>query len=343
MAIADMLNVLSQAGSLAPANARETRMGRPALHPDAMGLLEMIKAAGRPPFETLSPAEARRAYSMMRAVLQPPPDEVAEVRDLSIPGPGGPLTLRLYRGAGASEAAALPALLFLHGGGWVLGDLDSHDGICRRLANLAACRVVAVDYRLAPEHRFPAAIDDAAAALTWVAANAPALGIDPARLAVGGDSAGGNLAAVLAIMGRDGTAPASACQLLLYPVVDLAMDSGSYARITEGVPLTAATMRWFADHYAPDPTQRLNWRASPLRAERLAGTPPAFVLTVGHDPLADEGRAYAEQLEAEGVRVAALHLTDQIHGILTMGRVIAAADPALHYAAAALRDAWRLA
>jgi len=343
MAIADMLNVLSQAGSLAPANARETRMGRPALHPDAMGLLEMIKAAGRPPFETLSPAEARQAYSMMRTVLQPPPDEVAEVRDLSIPGPGGPLALRLYRGADTSEAAALPALLFLHGGGWVLGDLDSHDGICRRLANLAACRVVAVDYRLAPEHRFPAAIDDAAAALAWVAANATALGIDPARLAVGGDSAGGNLAAVLAIMGRDGTAPASACQLLLYPVVDLAMDSGSYARITEGVPLTAAAMRWFADHYAPDPTQRLNWRASPLRAERLAGTPPAFVLTVGHDPLADEGRAYAEQLEAEGVRVAALHLTDQIHGILTMGRVIAAADPALHYAAAALRDAWRLA
>ena len=341
MAIADVLNVLSRTGTLAPANAKETRMGKPAMHPDALGLLVMIKAAGRPPFETLSSAEARQAYSMMRAVLQSPPDEVAEVRDLSIPGPAGPIALRLYRGVGTSEAVALPALLFLHGGGWVLGDLDSHDGICRRLANLAACRVVAVDYRLAPEHRFPAAIDDAAAALAWMAANATALGIDPARLAVGGDSAGGNLAAVLAIMGRDGTVPASACQLLLYPVADLTMDSGSYARITEGVPLTAMTMRWFADHYAPDPAQRLDWRTSPLRAERLAGTPPAFVLTVGHDPLADEGRAYAGRLEAEGVRVAALHLTDQIHGFLTMGRVIAAADPVLHYAAATLRDAWR--
>jgi acetyl esterase len=318
-------------------------MGMPALHPDAERLLELVRASGRPPFETLSPAEAREAYAASRAVLQPEPDEVAEVRDLSIPGPGGPLALRLYRGAGTSDTASLPALLYLHGGGWVLGGLDSHDGVCRRLANLAACRVVAVDYRLAPEHRFPAAIDDAAAALAWVAANAAALGIDPARLAVGGDSAGGSLAAVLALMGRDGSAPASACQLLLYPAVDLAMDTASYARVTEGVPLTAATMRWFVDHYVPGPAQRLDWRASPLRAERLAGTPPALVLTVAHDPLADEGRAYADRLEAEGVRVAALHLSDQIHGMLTMGRVIAAAGPALRHAAETLRDAWRLA
>jgi acetyl esterase len=207
---------------------------------------------------------------------------------------------------------------------------------------LAACRVIAVDYRLAPEHRFPAAVDDAAAALAWVAGNAAALGVDPARIAVGGDSAGGNLAAVLAIMGRDGAAPAVMFQLLLYPAVDLSMTSGSYARVTEGVPLTAATMRYFANHYAPDANQRLDWRASPLRAERLAGTAAALVLTVAHDPLADEGRAYADRLEAEGVRVTALHLADQIHGMLTMGRVIAAGDQVLQYAAATLRDAWRL-
>ncbi len=314
----------------------------PALHPDAERLLELVRAAGRPAFETLSPAEARQAYAASRAVLQPLPDEVAETRDLSIPGPGGPLPLRLYRGMGTSDAGALPGLLYLHGGGWVIGDLDSHDGVCRRLANLAACRVIAVDYRLAPEHRFPAAVDDAAAALTWVAGHAEALGVDPARIAVGGDSAGGNLAAVLAIMGRDGAAPASVFQLLLYPAVDLAMASGSYARITEGVPLTAATMRYFVDHYTPDAGQRLDWRASPLRAESLAGTPPALVLTVAHDPLADEGRAYAERLETEGVRVAALHLADQIHGMLTMGRVIVSGDAVLQYAAAALRDAWRL-
>jgi len=317
--------------------------GMPALHPDAGRLLELVRLAGRPPFEALSPDEARTAYAAGRAVLQPAPDEVAEARDLTIPGPGGPLPLRLYRGLGTSEVAALPALLYLHGGGWVIGDLDSHDGVCRRLANLAGCRVVAVDYRLAPEHRFPAAVDDVAAALAWVAGNAAALGVDPLRIAVGGDSAGGNLAAVLAIMGRDGTAPASMFQLLLYPAVDLTMASDSYARVTQGLPLTAAAMHYFVDHYAPDAGQRLDWRASPLRAERLAGTPPALVLTVAHDPLADEGRAYAERLEQEGVRVTALHLGDHIHGMLTMGRVIAAGDPVLQYAAALLRDEWRAA
>ena len=318
-------------------------MDTPALHPDAAKLLDRLRAAGRPPLETLSPAAAREAYAASRAVLQPPPENVANVQNLSIPGPAGPLPLRLYRGAGTADTDVLPALLFLHGGGWVIGDLDSHDGVCRRLANLAACRVIAVHYRLAPEHRFPAAVEDAAAALSWAAENAAALGIAPARIAVGGDSAGGNLAAVLALMGRDGTAPRLSFQLLLYPAVDFAMTTGSYARVTEGVPLTAATMRWFIDHYAPGAEQRLDWRASPLRAESLAGTPPALVLTVGHDPLADEGRAYAGRLEGEGVRVAALHLSDQIHGMLTMGRVIAAADPVLQYAAAALRDAWRVA
>ena len=315
----------------------------PALHPDAERLLELVRAAGRPAFETLSPAEARQAYAAGRVVLQPPPDDVAEVRDISIPGPGGPLALRLYRGLGTSDTAALPVLLYFHGGGWVLGGLDSHDGVCRRMANLASCRVVSVDYRLAPEHPFPAAVEDAAAALAWVAQHAAEIGADPARIAVGGDSAGGNLAAVLAIMGRDGTAPASAFQLLLYPAVDLRMDTGSYARITEGVPLTAATMRYFVNHYAPEPWQRMDWRASPLRASSLAGTPPALVLTVAHDPLADEGRAYATRLEAEGVRVTSLHLSDQIHGLLTMGRIIGAGDAVLQYAGTVMRDAWHLA
>ena len=314
-----------------------------AMHPDAVQLLELIRAAGRPPFQDMQPAEARTAYANGRTLLQPPPDEVAEVRDVTVPGPGGPLPLRLYRGVGTDGAGALPCLLYLHGGGWVVGDLGSHDGVCRRLANLGACRVAAVDYRLAPEHPFPAAVEDAAAALAWVGAHAGDLGVDPARIAVGGDSAGGNLAAVLALMGRDGAVPAPVFQMLLYPVTDLAMDTPSYARVTEGVPLTAATMRWFADHYVPGAAQRLDPRASPLRAASLAGTAPAFVLTVGHDPLADEGLAYARRLEAEGVRVAALHLSDQVHGLATMGRVVGMADSVLQVAAAALRDAWRVA
>jgi acetyl esterase len=312
----------------------------PAYHPDVASFLAMLQSAGRPPFQSLSPAEARAAYAAGRPLLQPPPEEVAAVRDLAIPGPGGPLPLRLYRGAGCDAATPQPALLFLHGGGWVIGDLESHDGLCRRLANAARCHVVAVDYRLAPEHRFPAAVEDAAAALRWLAAEAPALGIDRARMAVGGDSAGGNLAAVLALMGRDGTLPSTGFQLLLYPVLDLSMATPSYARVTEGVPLTAATMRYFADHYLPPPADREDWRASPARAASLAGTPPAFVLTAGHDPLADEGRDYARRLEAEGVRVAALHLSDQLHGVLTMGRIVAFGEPVLQLAAAALRDAW---
>ena len=311
------------------------------MHPDAVRLMELVRATGRPAFETMGPAEARAAYSAGRKALQLPPEPVAEARDVSIDGPGGPLALRLYRGAGAPDEV-LPALLYLHGGGWVLGDLNSHDGLCRRLANLARCRVVAVDYRLAPEHRFPAALDDALAAFDWMAANADTLGIDPARIAVGGESAGGNLAAVLALMGRDGAAPRPVFQLLLYPVTDFAMDTVSYARAVAGVPLTAQTMRWFVDHYAPDLAQRCDWRASPLRAASLAGTAPALVMTVGHDPVADEGRAYAARLENEGVRVTSLHLADQVHGMLTMSRMIAAGDWVLQFAALAMRDAWRV-
>ena len=272
-----------------------------ALHPDVRALMQASTAA---PLGTLPPAEMRESCAAVRRALQPPPEPVAAVEEFSIPGPGGTLPLRLYRGAVAGTGL-LPCLLFLHGGGWVLGSLESHDGICRRIAWGTGACVLAVDYRLAPEHPFPAALEDSAAALRWLAAEAGRLGIDPARLAVGGDSAGGNLAAVLALMGRDGAVPRVGYQVLLYPVTDLRMGSESHRRVTEGVPLTATAMRYFADHYVPRETDRLDWRASPLLAPSLAGAPPALVLTVGHDPLAAEGRAYAERLEAEGVPVAA--------------------------------------
>lgn len=313
-----------------------------AMHPDAADLMALIRAAGRPPFETLSPAEARTAYAASRAVVQLDPPAVSSCEEVVMDGPGGALTLRVYRGAGTEAGSPLPCLVFTHGGGWVIGDLESHDGVCRALANAAGCAVVAVDYRLAPEHRFPAAVEDAQAALIFVAREAARLGIDAHRIAVGGDSAGGNLAAVLALMGRDGACPAPVFQLLIYPAVDLAMTSDGYALITEGVPLTAATMRWFVDHYVPDAKDRLDWRASPLRAASLAGVAPALVVTTGHDPLCDEGRDYARRLEQEGVRVMALHLSDQVHGLLTMNKVIAAGGPVIAYAAAALRDAWGL-
>ena len=313
------------------------------MHPDALRLMEMIRASGRPAFETMTPAEARAAYAASRPVLQPPGEEVASVRDFTIPGPSSPIPLRAYRGAGTADGAVLDCLLYLHGGGWVVGDLESHDGVCRRLANLAGCMVVAVDYRLAPENvSRPRSRTRPRRCNGW--RTMPGRwGSDRRRLAVGGDSAGGNLAAVLALMGRDGAVPATVFQLLFYPATDFAMDTNSYAQAGDKVPLTAAAMRWFADHYVPAPEARLVWQASPALAPSLAGTPPAFVLTVGHDPLADEGINYAQRLDEEGVRVTAVHLSDQPHGILTMGQVIGATEMVLQLAAAALRDGFRTA
>ncbi|MFT5534348.1 MAG: acetyl esterase [Burkholderiaceae bacterium] len=305
----------------------------PILDPQVINLLELAREAGRLPFEAMTPEAARIAYAGNRDVMQLPAEDVAAVRDVTLPEG---LVLRVYRGSGTKASATLPCLLFLHGGGWVIGDLESHDRLCRRLANLAGICVVAADYRLAPEHRFPAALEDSLTALQWIDANAETLSIARDRLAVGGDSAGGNLAAVLALMGRDGTAPRTIFQALIYPAVDLTAASGSYQRITSGVLLTAATMHYFIEHYTPDPADRTDWRASPLLASSLAGTPPALVVTVAHDPLCDEGLAYAKRLEEDGVRVTSLHLSDQIHGIMMMGKLIDASNTIVTMVGAAI-------
>ncbi|TCH99580.1 alpha/beta hydrolase [Roseococcus sp. SYP-B2431] len=306
------------------------------LHPDCVAFLKLVEELGRPRFEDMEYAETRTLYAGGRKVLQPPSPEVAEARDLALPS-GVPA--RLYRPMGSAAGEALPCLVFAHGGGWVVGDLDTHDHPARTIANLSGCAVLSVDYRLAPEHRFPAAVEDFGEAVHYAHVNAAALGLDPERLAVGGDSAGGNLAAVAALMARDGTLPPLRFQMLIYPVVEMAQTHGSYARFTSGLPLTDATMRWFRAHYAPEPASWDDWRASPLRASNLAGAAPAFVLTVGHDPLCDEGRDYAARLEREGVRVTHVHAADMLHGVMTMGAII---KPALSYidmAARALRDA----
>jgi acetyl esterase len=301
------------------------------LNRHARAVLELGKQAGKPRFETLSPEAARAQYSAGRAVLQPPAPHVAEVREIA----DGPVPMRLYRPA----PGPLPALVFFHGGGWVMGGLDTHDHMARTLALGAGCAVLAVDYRLAPQHRFPAAVEDAAAAFAFAHARAGEFGLDPARLAVGGDSAGGNLAAVLALMGPDGALPAAPrFQLLLYPVTDFAEERASYEGVAPDLALTAPTMRWFRDHYAPDPATWRDWRVSPMRAASLAGLCPAFVLTCAHDPLCDEGRDYAARLEREGVAVTALHLADQMHGFLTMGALVPTAGFALDVAARALRE-----
>lgn len=309
------------------------------LDPDAEALLQSMREAGRPAMETLTPDEARQTFRDGRAAVQPDPQDVAEVRDITCPGPRGEIRLRTYRPLGTGARDVLPVLVYYHGGGWLLGDLDSHDVACRHYANAARCRVVSVDYRMAPEHKFPAAVDDCAAATRWTVAQADALGIDRARVAVGGDSAGGNLAAVMALMARDGELPPLVFQLLVYPVTDLGMSHPSYRRITSGVPLTSKTMEWFIEHYLRGPKDRADWRASPLRAADLSGVAPALVLTASYDPLCDEGVEYARRLEREGVRVAHLHFSDQMHGFVGQGRVIRAGNLALEMMAAALKKA----
>jgi acetyl esterase len=307
-----------------------------AIDPDTQAVLDLIRLAGRPPFETLTPAEARLAYAASRKMLQPPPEDVAESQDINVAGPLGPIGVRLYRPIGTAASDVLPALVWYHGGGWLLGDLDSHDVPCRRFANAARCRVIAVDYRMAPEHAFPAAVDDCTAVTKYVFDNAAALGVDASKVAVGGDSAGGNLAAVMALMSRDGTLPPVAFQLLIYPATDMTMTTVSSTTIGPGVPLTSATMRWFIEYYAKG--HENDWRASPIRAASLAGTAPALVLTCAHDPLRDEGIDYAKRLEREGVRVVHLHYSDQIHGFMSMGRLIRAADQAIDMMARVLKQ-----
>jgi acetyl esterase len=293
------------------------------LHPDAARVCELIVAANRPAYETLSPAEAREAYLASRRVLQPDPDPVAAVVDLEARGPAGPIPLRLYRGVGVEEGRPQPALVYFHGGGWVIGDLESHDQVCRAIANAARAIVVSVDYRLAPEHKFPAAVDDAVAATRWIADHAQSLGIDAGRLAVGGDSAGGNLAAVASIDARDRGGPPLAFQLLIYPATDMQMSHPSHACYAEQLPLRRATMHWFVGHYLRSPADGADWRASPLRTQSFRGLPAALVVTAGFDPLSDEGEAYARALSEGGVPVVHQRFEGQIHGFLNMGRIVA--------------------
>ncbi|HYD96264.1 MAG TPA: alpha/beta hydrolase [Noviherbaspirillum sp.] len=307
------------------------------LHPQARTLLDFIEQRGVPPTHTLTPDDARRFYRERRFFTQPDAPPVAIVRELQAPGPGGAIPLRLYRPQAGD--APLPALVYFHGGGWTIGDLDTHDTLCRQLANASGCIVVAVDYRMGPEHRFPAAVDDSLAALHWVHAQAPALGIDASRIAVGGDSAGGNLAAVAAIHARDHGGPPLAFQLLIYPATDMRCGMPSHQTNGQGYLLTSETIRYFHDHYIDDPADDHDWRASPLLHEDLSRLPPAFLLTAGYDPLRDEGLAYAQRLSEAGNRATSICFERQIHGFITMGRVIDEANAAVDLCAAQLRSA----
>jgi acetyl esterase len=310
------------------------------LHPQVVALLDRLKQSTLPPYYDVPPVVARRLYRDSRAALAPSPPAVEFSRLLLAPSADGPVAVRHYRPEGATPGAALPALLYFHGGGWVIGDLDTHDVVCRMLAAGAGCTVFSVEYRKAPEAPFPAAVDDCFAATEYIASNASALGVDRTRIAVGGDSAGGNLAAVTAILARDRGGPALSFQLLIYPATDQRMGFPSIERNGKGYLLTKEAMHYFRRHYLPRTEDWSDWRASPLLAETLSGLPPALVVTAGYDPLVDEGRAYAERLVRDGVPTEYCDYPDMMHGFITMGRVLDTATAALNHCAGALRARW---
>ena len=315
------------------------------LHPQARALLDLIEQRGLAPTHTLSPVEARTVYRDRRTYTQPAPPDVAEVRALEACAPDGHrIPLRLIRPIGRpAGGAALPVLVYFHGGGWTIGDLDTHDTLCRELANGAGCAVISVDYRLGPEHRFPAAVDDCIAATRWVHENAAALGLDATRIAVGGDSAGGNLATVVAIDARDRAGPPLVFQLLIYPGTDMRCIAPSHTSNGDGYLLTHDTITYFRDHYIADAAQYADWRASPLLHRDLSRLPRALVLTAGFDPLRDEGLQYADALVAAGNQATYVCFERQIHGFILMGRVLDEANTAVAMCAAELRRAFEAA
>ncbi len=305
-----------------------------ALDPQARALLDMMAALNAPELWTLTPEQAR---ANMLAARQPTPkDPVKDVSDRTIPGPAGELPVRIY----TPEGENLPAVVFYHGGGWVIGDIEYADIACRTIANNTPAVVISVDYRLAPEHKFPAPVDDCYAALEWTAANASSLGVDANRIAVGGDSAGGNLAAAVAIRARDENGPKIAHQLLVYPVTDHSFETPSYAENAEGYLLTKNAMVWFWDHYITGPDDSKNPLASPLQVADAKGLPPATILTAGFDPLRDEGKAYAEKLKAAGVPVTYRNWDGMIHGFFHLAIALDAGKEANAWAAEELKKAF---
>lgn len=279
------------------------------LDPQVRRLLDIIAQSDLPPINSLSPAKARQQMIDGSAALGKL-DAVDSVEDRTVPGSGGAIPIRIYRPAGER----LPIVVYFHGGGWVLGNIDTHDGYCRSLANASGAIVVSVDYRLAPEHKFPAAVEDAYDAVRWVSENAIAIGGRSGPLAVAGDSAGGNLAAVVPLMSRDRSGPSIGCQVLIYPITDRDLDTGSYREVANDHFLTRDAMIWFWDEYCEPETDRDHAYLSPLRAENLQGLPPALVITAGYDPLRDEGEAYARKLRQAGVAVTLTRYDGMIHG-----------------------------
>jgi len=290
-----------------------------ALHPEAQVMLDLMQTVDLHAGDDADPVVWRAALEQFAQAGAAMAEPVAEVEDRTVPGSPDGIPVRIYK---PSAEPGLPVLVWLHGGGWAIGSVETHDAICRSVANAVGCIVVSVEYRLAPEHRYPAALDDAFAATQWVAANADELGGDPARIAVGGDSAGGNLTAVVSLLARDAGTPSLVMQLLVYPVTDHEFESSSMVDNATGYFLERDSMRQFYEWYCAAPADADDWRVSPMRAADLAGLPPAIVVTAEYDPLRDQGEAYARKMEAAGVPVQLLRYDGVFHGFFGMGAMM---------------------
>jgi acetyl esterase len=305
------------------------------LDPIVKGFLDQMAMVPGPKMFELPAPQGREMFAGMMQMIGPQGVPIGKVENLNAPGPHGDIPLRVYTPV-AAGADALPVLIYFHGGGFVIGDLETHDGLCRQFANEGGLRVIAVDYRLAPEHKFPAALDDAFAAVQWIEKHASELGIDANHIAVGGDSAGGALAAEITQLAKAKGAPKIAFQLLMFPVTQIGKETASLREYAVGYFLDKATLDWFFGHYIPDGTDKADTRVSPLNAD-LKGLPPAYVMLGGYDPLHDEGLAYAKKLQDAGVKVEIADYEGMVHCFIYMQAVLPQAVGAVTTAAKAVR------
>lgn len=310
-----------------------------ALDPQVERVLDLVRSSGSPDYSEMNPDDAREWHQRTASLLDIPPEPLYGIEDRAVDGPRGEIPLRVYTPRQSAEP--LPVFVWMHGGGHVVGSIDSYDALCRMFALRVDCVVVSVDYRLAPEHRFPAGVDDCFAALCWVGAHAAALGGDAARIAIGGDSAGGNLAAVCAILARDAGFPALAFQLLVYPRTAADEESASHRTFAEGYLLTRRTILWFHGHYRNAEDDRSDFRYAPLVCQDLTRLPPALVIVAEFDPLRDDGIAYAQALERAGNRVTLSEYGGMVHSFFSLGGAVDTAREAHAEAATALKAAFR--
>lgn len=316
---------------------RPPRLDGLELAPDIHALLELARRTGETSLvEGRSVEQAREENGEGVPVVSGPPRPMARVEEMTVTGSAGELRARFYVALGAPRQPQ-PLLVYYHGGGFVIGDLDTHDSVCRFLAEFGGCRVLSIEYRLAPEHPFPAPVEDAVAAFAWAVEHAAELNADPGRIAVGGDSAGGNLATGVCLQAQDRDGPRPAMQLLLYPVTDLVGDQASRETFAEGFLLTRNDMAWFENHYLPDGCDEKDPRASMMRASDVSGLPPAYVATAGFDPLRDEAEVYAARMREAGVQVALQRHAGLIHGFANLTAICPSARAAMHEVAGALR------